>query len=183
MISISLNNLRIEMEKKSILREEIIAISRVIQGNSKKAIYEIHRGNLANALKLLTNAEKDITKTRKKAINYHGSFNAALEEYVEAKLFYEFVTKKPLSSAAKLKVTAETYLGALSDLTGELHRLLVLKGTNKDIKAVKEIRDLIDAIFGELQQFDFPNSDLRRKFDQIKYNLQKAEQVMYDLSR
>ena len=40
----------------------------------------------------------------------------------------------------------------------------------------------IDAIHGQLLQFDLRNGELRKKYDSIKYNLQKAENTLYDLT-
>jgi len=47
---------------------------------------------------------------------------------------------------------------------------------------VEKTRDIIENIFGELVQFDFRNSDLRRKYDSVKYNLKKVENLLCELS-
>jgi predicted translin family RNA/ssDNA-binding protein len=83
---------------------------------------------------------------------------------------------------AELGVEPEEYLLGLCDLTGELVRYAVRKGTAKDKRAVQNARDMVDGINGELLQFDLRNGELRKKYDSVKYNLQKIETVLYDLS-
>jgi len=171
------------LQEKEKIREKIIALSREILSNSKKAIYETHRGG--NPEKLLKTAETKIVEAKKIIKNpasITGSFRAGLEEYAEAKMFEYYINKGKILPFTKIKIPEETYLAALSDFTGELGRLIVKKGINKDIKEVTNILETIDYIFGQMQIFDFPNSDLRRKYDAIKYNLKKAEQIRYDLS-
>ena len=46
---------------------------------------------------------------------------------------------------------------------------------------VVEIRDVVDEIYGELLKFDFRDSDLRRKFDSVKYDLKKLEDLLLEL--
>jgi predicted translin family RNA/ssDNA-binding protein len=61
-------------------------------------------------------------------------------------------------------------------------RYAVLQATKRDKKAVEQARNLIDAIYGQFVMFDFRNSELRKKYDSIKYNLQKVENVLYDMA-
>ena len=50
-----------------------------------------------------------------------------------------------------------------------------------EVEKVVTIKELIDEIYGEMIGFDLRNSDLRRKFDSIKYNLKKLEDLVLDL--
>lgn len=58
---------------------------------------------------------------------------------------------------------------------GELMRYAVVKATARDVEEVKRCKAMVEAISGELIQFDFRNGPLRRKFDSVKYNLRKLE--------
>ena len=60
-------------------------------------------------------------------------------------------------------------------VSGELMRLAVVKATVRDVEEVKRCKAMVEAISGELIQFDFRNGPLRRKFDSVKYNLRKLE--------
>ena len=79
-----------------------------------------------------------------------------------------------------LGVTAEEYLLGLADLAGELARRAVLAATKQDTWEVTRIHDLLQALYGKFIEYDFRNGELRRKFDSIKYQLQKVEEVRYD---
>lgn len=46
---------------------------------------------------------------------------------------------------------------------------------------VVAIRDLVDELYGELLAFDFRDNDIRRKFDAVKYDLRKLEDLVLDL--
>lgn len=54
-------------------------------------------------------------------------------------------------------------------------RYVIAKATKRDLNEVKCCQAMVEAIFGELIQFDFRNGPLRKKFDSVKYNLRKIE--------
>ncbi|MEM4259897.1 MAG: hypothetical protein QXG00_01545, partial [Candidatus Woesearchaeota archaeon] len=62
-----------------------------------------------------------------------------------------------------------------------LARMAVNKAIRKDKKTVEKIRQLIDDVMGEFLKFNLKNGELRKKYDSIKWNLNKVEQVLYDL--
>lgn len=178
--------LRGEMESYDAAREEIIKRSRDITKHSKAAIYALHRDEDAEAQAHLQDAQRAIAELLPRIAQdptlRTGGFSAGIEEYVEASAFLHFLQEGSLLGRSAIQVsTAEEYLGGLSDLTGELMRYAVNRATKRDKTSVQKIRDLVDAIYGQLVQFDFRNSDLRRKYDAVKYNLQKVENVLYDL--
>ncbi|MDD9953752.1 MAG: hypothetical protein OXR66_05440 [Candidatus Woesearchaeota archaeon] len=178
--------LRKELAEYDALRDTVIKTARDIVKNSKHAIYSLHRNEVKKAKEQLKEAEK-ITKELAPVIKKHpslrhGMFSSGMEEYAEARAFLQFLENGTLVSCKELGVTVDEYLLGLCDVTGELMRFAVHKGTERDTKAVQAARDLVDMIFGELMQFDFRNSELRRKYDSVKYNLQKIEKVLYDLA-
>lgn len=179
--------IRKQMEDYDASRDTIIKESRDITKLSKQAIYSLHREDPATAKQQLADAEKVIAKLLK-SIKADprvrtGSFSASLEEYTEAKAFLRFLENGKLISCKELKVVeAEEYLLGLTDFTGELMRHAVLRATKRDRKAVEAARNMIDEIYGQFVMFDFRNSELRKKYDSIKYNLQKVENVLYDMA-
>lgn len=68
------------------------------------------------------------------------------------------------------------------DFCGEINRFAVLAATRRDVAAVASAREVVDALLAQLMLFEFRNGSLRRKYDGVKYTLQKLEQVSYDLS-
>jgi translin len=180
-------SLKKQMEDYDARRDTIIKEARDITKLSKQAIYSLHREEPRVAKQQLAEAEKVIAKLLKEIKSdptlRTGSFSASLEEYTEGKAFLHFLETGRLITAKELKVVdAEEYLLGLCDFTGELMRYAVLRATKRDKKAVEAARTMVDAIYGQFVQFDFRNSELRKKYDSIKYNLQKVENVLYDMA-
>ena len=48
---------------------------------------------------------------------------------------------------------------------------------------MKEFYDLIDKIYEQLLLLDIRDQELRRKFDAVKYNLQKVEDLVLRIQR
>ena len=167
-------------------REELIITSRIILKNSKSAIYSLHRRELDVAKKLIDDSKKIIIEM-KKIVTVHPhlkqNLDNALEEYCEACCFYGFIKNKKIPIYTELGVDPYVYLGGLSDLTGELSRKSVIEAIAKNKTEVKAIRELIEEIYGAFIKFDLRNGELRKKADAIKWNLNKVEEILYDLGK
>jgi translin len=172
------------LKEEDARREEIINTSRVILKNSKSAIYSLHRFELDEAKALLDEAKKFITHL-KKITEAHPhlrqNMENALEEYCEACCFYGFIKEKRIPTHTELELEPYTYLGGLSDLTGELGRRSVLEAIAKNRSEVNAIRELVDEIYGAFSRLDLRNGEIRKKGDAIKWNLNKIEEVLHDL--
>ena len=107
-----------------------------------------------------------------------GSYKVAIQEYVEALLYYEFVTSGKL---VELDVDAEHFVLGLADLPGELTRRAVFLAGKGKTDEVMKIRDAMDLIYGEFLKFDFRENEIRRKVDAVKYELRKMEDLVLDL--
>lgn len=172
------------------LREEIIISTRNITKLSKQAIYSVHRDELKQAEKLILNVEEEIKKSNKvidKAEIYLiNNFKSGIQEYVEAKLYFAYITKNIVITRNDLKliknIPYETYLESLSDFTGELVKKSVTLATNNKLEEVLKIKETIEEIYGYLLKFDLRSGELRKKYESIKYNLNKIESIIYDLS-
>lgn len=167
-------------------REKAIKKSRDILKLSKQIIYSVHRDDLKEAGKLVSKieaekkkAEKIVSKNSK--LESIGAYRVAIGEYVEALLYYFFIKNKKIITHKFLKVTTEHYLLGLIDLTGELGRKAVQLAGKGVFKKVVWIRDAVSEVYGELLKFDFRDSDMRRKFDSVKYDLKKLEDLVLDL--
>jgi predicted translin family RNA/ssDNA-binding protein len=167
-------------------RELVIKKSRDILKLSKQIIYSVHRDDLKEAGKLVSKiglekkkVENIVSKNSK--LESIGAYRVAIGEYVEALLYYYFIKSKKIVTHKFLKVTTEHYLLGLIDLTGELGRKAVQLAGKGVFKKVVSIRDAVNEIYGELLKFDFRDSDMRRKFDSVKYDLKKLEDLVLDL--
>lgn len=169
-------------------RRTIIQVSSEILTLSKQAIFAAHRNELSDAAELLDAAEKMLNKLGGETIvqnkqQYEGSLRAALEEFMEATLFMQFLNAGKFSKIKSLAVPLdhELYIGALSDVTGELQRKAIAAATARDVETVKSIRDAVEEVVSQFIQFDLL-SNLRSKFDQAKKNLRSVEEILYELS-
>ena len=162
-------------------RENLIKKSRDVLKLSKLVIYALHRGEDAAALVKEIEKEKkvmdDIAQHSRKMIS-EGSYRVALQEYVEALLYYHFVLEGKL---VELDVSAEMYVMGLGDLPGELGRRAVFLAGKGKVDEVMKIRDAVDMMYGELLKFDFRDNEIRRKVDAVKYELRKLEDLVLDL--
>lgn len=174
--------LRKKFEQFDALREQLIKQSRDILKNSKAAIYSIHRNEISAAEKQLEDARKTIKKiealiTKDVHLAQVGAWGEALEEYVEATCYYGFVTKKQIPTAEEIGVDAEIYLPGVCDLVGELTRRAINAAIKEDYKTTLEIKEVVTEVYAELMLFDLRNIPARKKFDAIKYSLEKLEDV------
>jgi predicted translin family RNA/ssDNA-binding protein len=176
--------LKEEMDKYEVDREELIRLSRDIVGLSKELIYATHRKDFKTAEK----AKSDITKLVKSLKKYEnskhyasGSFKISIQEYVEAVCYLEFVKNGKIQTCKELDVDPEYYLLGLCDLTGELTRNAVNSAINDDYKKALEVQKFVVGLYEELMQFDFGNGELRKKFDGIKWELNKLQDLVFQL--
>lgn len=154
--------------------------------HAKRVVFSLHRDDFKEAKEKLELVEKILEELRKKfksdlSILDEGAYKAAIEEYVEAKLFYDFLTAKKIGKINKLGIEGESYLAGLCDLPGELYRYAIKCATNHDMKKTVECSEASKEIIGELIEFNL-TSYLRTKFDQAKQAVHKLEIVVYELS-
>jgi len=172
-----------------ILREKIISKSREIIKLSKQSIFAFHRGDLSLAENNLEKTNKLILETfslvEESSLREVGSFRASLEEFIEAISFGFFLKNNKIPTISDLELSFsipyETYLSGLCDLSGELVRHAVDAATNNNTDLVDFIRLSVDELYGLFLKFSFRGGDLRKKFDSLRHNLSKLNDIMYDV--
>jgi translin len=164
-------------------RERLIKQSRVVLKLSKQVIYAVHRDEISSAAKLLKSMDKEkqaletIAKYNHRMLS-EGSYKIAIQEYVEAVLYFNFVKTGKLSN---LSVQPGHFVLGLADLPGELVRKAVFLAGKGEVDKVIKIKDEVDNIYGQLLKFDFRDNEIRRKVDAVKYDLRKLEDLVLDL--
>lgn len=180
-----INSLRENYLKRNSERRQIISLSNIILNNSKKSIFAMHRQDLKLALNNLKESEKIMGKLKKdfglNRVKEEGSYSAAMEEYVEAKLFYQLIKTGKIEKIQKIDISETAYIGGICDLSGELVRKATHEAISKNYGEVKRIRDIINEILSELIDFDIIGH-MRTKYDQARNNLKKIEQMDYEIS-
>jgi chaperonin cofactor prefoldin len=53
--------------------------------------------------------------------------------------------------------------------------------TNGNLVIPFKVRDFVSELFSSFQQLNLRNDLLRKRYDSIKYELQKVESVIYDI--
>ncbi len=180
-----LANIKKKMETYQKERNQIIGDSRRILQASKKAIFALHRADKKSAKQFMADAEKGLAQLNKtynkgNRLRFEGSFKAAVEEYVEAKMFATVLEKKSLSELKIENIGPEEYIGGLADTTGELVRQAVLQATNGNTKELKRYKEITEEIVGFLLTL-YLTGHMRQKFDETKRNLKRLEQIIYDI--
>jgi len=175
-----------EQKNFDISRRKIISESLNAQHIAKQGIFALQRDDkkegemqIAEATKMLVSLGKRFGKDFH--LRMEATWKAAVEEYIEARLFADFYNGRKISNIEEFHVEPDEYIGALSDLTGEIVRMIILWTTRKKYDKVKKASDLISEIIHELMKHNF-SGYLRTKFDQAKRNLQKSESILYDLA-
>lgn len=168
------------------LRREIIKISSDALSLSKQTIFALHRGDATGGEKLLGQVESLLSGMEKQFIKEpdlrgEGSYRAALEEYVEAKMFGRILTGETVGPIKEVKVDTDSYLGGLCDVFGEIARQIVLLATARQFKEVERLSKAAHQMMGELIKIDFTGY-LRTKYDQAKQAMRRIEEVGYDMS-
>src|SRR3989338_3732492 len=181
-----LGSLRSYLHTHALVRRDVIKEAGDALHHSKRAVFSLHRGDAGEAQKKLKEAEEIFLRLNKKykqhpAFQDEGSYRAAIEEYVEATLFLQFVMKGKIGKVTTVGVDGDVYLAGLCDVPGELYRYAIRAATMHDHKTVEACVEMANKIIGELVEFDL-TSYLRTKFDQAKQATQKLEIVMYELA-
>jgi predicted translin family RNA/ssDNA-binding protein len=185
MISTSfIKQLKKEYTEHDIERRKIIGLSSAALHDAKRIIFSLHRGDIKKAEELLAVVEKTLTDAEKEfgapRLNKEGSYRAAAEEYVEAKMFYRVGKGEKIEAIQNITLDAETYLGGISDLTGELVRRAINLAAEGKFDETEAMKKIINDIMAEMVEFDMTGYQ-RTKYDQAKGNLRKIEQVCYEI--
>jgi translin len=166
-------------------RSKIIRSSNPILHDSKRIIFSLHREDFKKAETDLKNLEESIKKLQKNLgvnrVEQEGSYKAAVEEFLEAHLFWQWLTKHKIEKLTGLKLSHDSYLAAISDLVGEMSRYCTNQATKHNTEEVARASKDASDLLASLTEFDFTGY-LRTKYDQARGHLKKIEQVNYDIS-
>ncbi|PIN68741.1 hypothetical protein COV93_08305 [Candidatus Woesearchaeota archaeon CG11_big_fil_rev_8_21_14_0_20_43_8] len=175
-----------DMQSFSEEREKVILSSREVVKISKQLIYAVHRSDMKSAEEHAKKIKEKYIEATAVAHKGHalasiGAYKVAGQEFVEAMCYLGYVKDKRILTSKELGVETEHYLLGLCDLTGELVRKAVNSGIKEDYESVLKIKELIEEMYGQFIRFDFQGGELRKKFDSIKYDLNKLENMVYEL--
>lgn len=178
MVNKEFNNIKKELQELDNLRETTIKISRLIINLSKQIIHNLHKNEINEAEKLIIEIKKQIKKLPKTRNLDLGINFDAVQEYVEALGYYYIIKHNRLPTRKELNVDVVEYLSGLCDLTGELIRRITNSLINDDLKEAHRIKNFISDIYTGFVHLDIHRGDLRKKSDMLRWNLEKAEDIL-----
>ena len=177
MVHLDLRHIQKEMQLFDKRRDVLLQKCHEAIRFSKRVIYAVHRDDK----KVDTLAKQLISKIRnlrtRGELQYLPIYKVAMQEYVEAIGFWEFIRNNKFPTQQDLSISAPDYLSGLCDLTGELMRKANYLFINKKFDEVLRVKELVDKIYEQLLLIDIRDNELRKKFDHVKYNLQKVEDI------
>jgi predicted translin family RNA/ssDNA-binding protein len=180
-----LEKIKKQIDSYELQRDKVIRLSRDIIKLSKKTIYALHRNDLSSSQKACTEMKKSFRSlasiTKHPKLLASGSYKVAVQEFVEALCFYELTKNNRIPPNSALKLDPEFYLMGLIDLTGELVRKAINSAINEDYKTSVKLKGLVSDLYDELLLFDFAGGELRKKFDSVKYDLKKLDDLVLSL--
>lgn len=165
------------------VRRALIGQAQQVQTTAKRAIFAVHRDDLEGAMALLETAQGHAREAERlcgedAALMHEGAWRAAQEEWLEAELLVaalgDHEADLPLDEP-------ERVVGALSDLLGELARVLIRDVTQGRFARVTPIHGTAQRVLEFLLEFD-ATGYARQKVDQARQHLRKIEDVAYDLA-
>ncbi len=171
--------------ERELLARKVSGLASEALSRSKRAIFALHRGTDAEAATLLKEADErfvaceEAAKKHKVTID-SGVYQAALEEYAEARLFAQYLANGKFGALEKRLMEPRVYLAALSDATGEAVRDAVRRASRGEVEIVAHALHVVEEAVEYLLSLDL-TGDLRTKFDQAKKNLRSLEQMAYEV--
>ncbi|MBN2454806.1 hypothetical protein JXB11_04655 [Candidatus Woesearchaeota archaeon] len=172
------------LEKADSLYEAVFSQSRGIVRLSKKVIYSVHRGELGKAAGYVNKITQEVAKLRKNCPpEFLPQLKIAEQEFVEAVCFYNLLRNGTIPGVNTLKVMPTHYLLGLCDLSGEVARKAINAAIEGDDSTALKMRKFVELLYDEMMQFELRNGELRKKFDGIKYDLKRLEDVALHIKR
>ena len=171
--------------KKLKLTNDARYIANNIRVDSKKAIALSRRDNFKEVKKLFNNINnnfKNFNKIAKQesSIIYESFYSEAVEEYIEAVYFFEFLNNNKINIPKYIKITPEQVIAGVCDFTGELVRKSINLADVKNFKLLNNFYQTIDKIAEDLTRIGL-RGKLRQKYDEVERNLKHMEQILYDI--
>lgn len=152
---------------------------------SKQAIALLRREGVSASGLCIRDAEKTLITLaaifkKNKDLSAQGFYKDAVEEYVEAKVYYNFLSGIGQKFPTRIEIGAEEMVGGICDFTGELVRRAITIANADTFKEVARYQKVVEEIAGELSKIGFEGK-LRSKYDDVERNLQKIETILYDI--
>jgi len=114
-------------------------------------------------------------------------FSAALIEYLSNRTLLSLAQAAEALGIKKewndrMSLPVEDYLHSLISMVNELSRLAINAVTLGNFEEPIKISIFVKELFAGFSMLNLKNDTLRRRFDSLKYDIKKIEEVVYDVS-
>lgn len=177
-----MEQIRSHLDAKHGARERGLTFSRDALRHSANAIRAVHRGEFAQAERLLQDARSLLDQASEALADhpdvYHAGFvHNAQKEFAEGSLTLSLVAGRPLPLPQDLGMDVAPYLNGLGEAVGELRRYLLDSLRSGDISQCEGILEVMDDIYRALVTMDYPEAvtgGLRRTTDAVRGILERT---------
>lgn len=164
------------------VRDRALADGRQITRLAANAVRALHRGDHAEADRLLTEAERTARDLSRATSPYPGVYWAgyvqdAMKEFAEARLTAAMLRDVQMPGPADLDVEDAAYLNGLAEAASELRRDVLDLLRVGDLPRAEALLDRMDDVYSSLITVDFPDAvtgGLRRTTDQLRGVLERT---------
>ncbi len=169
-----------ELDEKDSVREIAIKSSREIIRMASRIITGLHkRRDVKEELRRMKEEVwhlKSLLLKEYPDLFYAGFVQNALQEYVEAMLFYMIISEKDIPSHKELYVNPGAYLLGAGDLVGELRREVLEFLRKGDFHKAEEYLELMESIYEMLLRFNYPSGlvPIKQKQDLARALVEKT---------
>jgi translin len=169
-------------ESLAATRDRALGEGRQITRLAANSIRATHRGQIAEAERLLAEARERMTILKEELRPYPGIYWAgyvqdAMKEAAEAAITLAVVADRPLPEPHELGVEDAAYLNALAEAASELRRQVLDRLRETDLDRAEELLGVMDDIYAALVTVDFPDAitgGLRRTTDALRAVLERT---------
>lgn len=177
-----MEQIRSHLDAKHGARERGLAFSRDALRHSANAIRAVHRGEFAQAERLLHQARSLLEQASEALADhpdvYHAGFvHNAQKEFAEGSLTLSLVAGRPLPLPQDLGMDVAPYLNGLGEAVGEMRRYLLDSLRSGDISHCEGVLEVMDDIYRSLATMDYPEAvtgGLRRTTDAVRGILERT---------
>lgn len=156
-------------------REKLLELTRKTTRLASWAIIQTHRRQLSKAKATLRDAEQAIGEIRKllgesSGFSQVGYVIVAFQEFAEAKVLFNFVTRQRLLGQREIGVDWMPYMLGLLDFIGELRRIAMDQLKDGKLKEAQRTFESMESLFEDLLSLDRTSiiPTFRRKLDVAK---------------
>lgn len=176
------SSIKLELEKRHLVREEVLKKSRILIQTCSKAIKLIHRRDFDAASAMIAEARGYSSEMRNAAsghpeVLYAGYIQDSEKEMVEAAGLLALVSGQSYPTPESMGVGLTSYLNGMGEAASEVRRYVLDDMRAGKFAQAEAMMSRMESVYDELTTFDFPDSvtgGLRRTCDALRAVIERT---------